>query len=360
MTVHQFVPVLLPGDAVGNCARGLHGWLRTLDPASRIFVEDFAHSDQEFATPLVEARLGSSDVLLFHYATFSPRALEVASLAPTVLWYHNITPEEYFRAWDLPLAVAQRRARWQLRALAREVIGAFVDSRFNGEELRALGVERVAVPGLLAAFDLVDRTVPTPKAALLEEYRLARGNPEDWLFVGRLVPNKAQERLIAAFAAYRRLTGEDATLTLIGRPFRPAYLEYLRDLVHRLGLARRVHLLTGGVSAEVLADHYRAARTYVSLSSHEGFGAPLLEAMAAGLPVVALARAAVAETVADAGLLIAEDDPATVAAAASLVARAPLRDELVARGRARVAEFTSDAVFARVRTGLLEVAGVRL
>jgi len=360
MTVHQFVTVLLSGDAVGNCTRGLHERLRQIDPASRIFVEDFARSDKELATPLTEARLGPSDVLLFHYAGFTPLALDVAARAPTILWYHNITPGEYFRQWDLPLAVAQRRARWQLRAVVREVIGGFADSHFNGEELRALGVQRVAVPGLLATFDLVDRTEPTPKGTLLDEYRLARGNPEDWLFVGRLVPNKAQEQLIAAFAAYRAMTGEDATLTLVGRPFRPAYLDYLRALVKRLGLARRVHLLTDGVSAAVLADHYRAARTYVSLSSHEGFGAPLLEAMAAGLPVVALARAAVTETVADAGLLIEKDDPATVAAAAALVSREPLRQELVARGRARLGAFTADEVFRRVREGLLDVAGVRV
>jgi len=360
VTVHQFVPVLLPGDAVGNCTRGLAERLRELDPASRIFVEDFAHSQQDYATPITEAVFGPSDILLFHYAGFTPLALEVVGRVPTVLWYHNITPPEYFREWDLPLAVAQRRARWQLAAVAGQIIGGFADSYFNGEELRALGVERVAVPGLFASFDLVDRYAPTPKAALLDRYRWSREDPSDWLFVGRLVPNKAQDRLIVAFRAYRDLTGDDATLTLIGRPFRPNYLEYLRALVHRLGLERRVHVLAGGVSPPVLADHYRAARTYVSLSVHEGFGAPLLEAMAADLPVVARARGAVPETVADAGLLIDEDDPLTVAAAASLVSREPLRQELIRRGRQRLAAFVDDEVFRRVRQGLLEVAGVTL
>ena len=64
-----------------------------------------------------------------------------------------------------------------------------------------------------------------------------------------------------------------------------------------------------------LAAHFEAADVYLSLSAHEGFGVPLVEAMAAGVPVVARGAGAVAETVGDAALVLAAADPSYVAAA---------------------------------------------
>ena len=60
-----------------------------------------------------------------------------------------------------------------------------------------------------------------------------------------------------------------------------------------------------------LAAHFAAADVYLSLSAHEGFGVPLVEAMVAGVPVVTRGAGAVAETVADAALVLAAADPPT-------------------------------------------------
>ena len=64
-----------------------------------------------------------------------------------------------------------------------------------------------------------------------------------------------------------------------------------------------------------LAAYFAAADVYLSLSAHEGFGVPLVEAMVAGVPVVTRGAGAVADTVADAALVLAAADPAYVAAA---------------------------------------------
>ena len=76
-----------------------------------------------------------------------------------------------------------------------------------------------------------------------------------------------------------------------------------------------------------LAAHFGAADVYLSLSAHEGFGVPLVEAMVAGVPVVTRGAGAVADTVADAALVLAAADPSYVAAAAPprLHRRAPAR-----------------------------------
>ena len=345
MTIHQFVPVLLKNDAVGNCARELGSRLRRIEPDSRIFVEDYAKSDKSIATPIGQAVLSAKDVLIYHYANYSPLAVELASQSRTFLYYHNITPPEFFAPWDGDTALAQSRARKQLGRLARLVAGALSVSEYNSDELRRLGVPKVFTVGLLADYDLLESQQPTPKLARLSLYQEHRGSPADWLFVGRLVPNKAQELLIASFRIFRELTGYDATLTLIGRPFAPSYLAALRGLVEELGVATRVHILSGGLPPRYLADHYRAASLFVSGSRHEGFGAPLVEAMRMGLPVVALSRTGVTETLGSAGILVEDDDPVSLAVSAMVASRN--RDLLIASGRARAAEFTNEKVWGR-------------
>jgi glycosyltransferase involved in cell wall biosynthesis len=82
------------------------------------------------------------------------------------------------------------------------------------------------------------------------------------------------------------------------------------------------------------------ADVYVSLSDHEGFGVPLLEAMAHDLPVVTYSTGAVAETVGSAAILLDEKRPVTVAAAAHRACTdGALRTALVAAGRRQVASF---------------------
>ena len=132
--------------------------------------------------------------------------------------------------------------------------------------------------------------------------------------MGRIVPSKGQHELVKALWAYRRLYDPAARLHLVGGSSSFAYLKALRGFVAELGLADAVRI-TGDVSDAALAAYFAAADAYLSLSVHEGFGVPLVEAMAAGVPVVARDVGAVAETVGDAALLLRGTDPSYVAAA---------------------------------------------
>ena len=134
------------------------------------------------------------------------------------------------------------------------------------------------------------------------------------LFVGRLSPNKCHERLVEALWVYRRLYDPDARLHLVGPTVTPEYAEAVFAFADELGLADAVRHAEGLTGAE-LAAWYGDADVFVCLSEHEGFCIPLLEAMRADTPIVALDAGAVGETLADAGLLLEEARPATVAAA---------------------------------------------
>jgi glycosyltransferase involved in cell wall biosynthesis len=170
------------------------------------------------------------------------------------------------------------------------------------------------------------------------------------LFVGRIAPQKRQDDLIRALAYYRRCVDPQARLLLVGGySDQPKYYESLRALAAALDVADAV-TFTGAVSLAALVAYYRTASCFLSLSQHEGFGVPLLEAMHFGLPVVADPAGAIAETVDGAGILLSGRDIAEAAeACAVLIEREDLRRQLAAAGRRRVAEFATDRVAARTR-----------
>jgi glycosyltransferase involved in cell wall biosynthesis len=106
----------------------------------------------------------------------------------------------------------------------------------------------------------------------------------------------------------------------------------------------------GDVSDAELARQYAAARVLLMLSYEEGFGLPVLEAMACGCPVVAADRAALPEVVGDAGLLVDPNRPDQAAEAMrTLITDSARREEFVRRGKRRTRKFGWDVAASRIR-----------
>jgi glycosyltransferase involved in cell wall biosynthesis len=129
-----------------------------------------------------------------------------------------------------------------------------------------------------------------------------------------------------------------ATLRVVGKPATDAYERALRRFVADLGLDDAV-VFTGYATDAEVAAAYTTADVLVVTSEHEGFGVPVVEAMAAGLPVVAYDQGAVPEVLGDAGVLVASRDPYTLAESISRVLADPTRrTKLAEAGRRRFAE----------------------
>lgn len=155
--------------------------------------------------------------------------------------------------------------------------------------------------------------------------------PPYLLFVGALQPRKNPVLMLEAFA---RLDG-DLRLLMVG-PAKSGTAE-VHASVDRLGLRDRVELL-GHVDRATLAALYRSAECFVFPSSYEGFGLPLLEAMASGTPVVAADTTSLPEVAGDAAVLVPLSDPQVLAD--GITTALAQRDRLVEAGRARAARFT--------------------
>ncbi|MHB8682634.1 MAG: glycosyltransferase family 4 protein, partial [Acidimicrobiales bacterium] len=275
---------------------------------------------------------------LYHLSSGSPAAdLLAARSEPLLVDYHNITPSHFFDRWLDWAKESADQGRRQLGELAGRAFFSLADSAYNAAELDKAGyASTTVVPPL---FDL-DVAV-TPDAATLARRRHERdGGGSDWLFVGRVAPSKAQHDIVKAFACYRRVHDPSARLHLVGTGLGEAYPAAVRRFAERLGIADAVRL-TGAVTEGELAAHYLTADVFVCLSEHEGFCIPVVEAMHAGLPVVAFGAAAVPDTVGGAGLVLDDKSPLVVAeAVARVLSDDALHTKLTDAGRARAQSFS--------------------
>lgn len=158
------------------------------------------------------------------------------------------------------------------------------------------------------------------------------GDGDYWLSVGTIQPRKNYLTLIEAF---RRLAPE-ARLVIAGAP---GWL--YDDVVQQAGGCGDGVRILGYVDDADLPALYRNAELFVFPSLYEGFGLPVLEAMASGVPVVCSDSSSLPEVVGDAALLVDPRDPSAMAAAIAEVTHTPsLRHALVRRGLSRASQFT--------------------
>ena len=349
VAVHQFIPTLNPHDATGTHTLKLRDALRQAGWRSEIFAEAI-HDDLSGAAYkhwMYPEHAEAGDVAIYQFTTSSAVAGYLAEHGlPLILDFHNFTGPEYFAGWEPGGVRRAARAAEELALLAPRAMLGLAKSPFSERELRRAGCRRTSVVPVLADYG---RVTSSPDLRVAQELdRLAERGGADILFVGRIVPSKAQHELVKALWAYRRLYDPRARLHLVGGTSSYEYNKALEAYIGDLGLAGAVRL-TGEVSDASLAAHFRAADVYLSLSSHEGFGVPLVEAMVAGVPVVTRGAGAVAETVADAALVLAAADPAYVAAALHRTCTDErLRATLADSGKSRAAELAGAGAAARI------------
>ncbi len=348
--VHHFVPVLHRGDAVGRHTMRLRDATRARGLDSEIYVDTVDPQTADEVLPVLSYpdAAEKGDVVVYQFATASAMAPWLARRPETlVVNYHNITPPELMAPWDNHLALGQLRAQGDLALLAPRAALAVADSAYNEAHLVEVGFAATAVIAPSAALDAPPGAAgtppPPPPAAASDAVGAAAGrvDPEPhaggrWLAVGRVSPNKALEATIAALAVARGHGDHGATLRIVGKPATASYDAALRRYVAELGLADAVHF-SGHASDASVSAAYADADVLVVTSEHEGFGVPVVEAMAAGLPVVAFDQGAIPEVLGDAGVLVADKDPYALAGSIdALLADFQRRRALSAAGRRRV------------------------
>jgi glycosyltransferase involved in cell wall biosynthesis len=334
--IHQVLSGAGPVDAVTAQAlayrRAFAAWemdggvhAAAIEPAARGQVE-----------PLARLSPAAGDLLLFHYSAYAPR-LEPLLAGPQrkLLVYHNVTPADWLWEQQPHVATLCALGRDHLPRWARAVDVAVAVSAYNAAELQAAGAADV-------------RVVPI----LFDAARLGRGDADGRvsasgariLSVGRLAPHKRPDLVLRAFALYRDACDPAARLDMVGEALSPRYESELRALA---GPGVTIH---GRVEQAQLDRLWRDADVFVTLSEHEGFCVPLLEAFAGDTPAIARPVGGMPEVGGDAVLWTDDRDLAVVAELIDLAARdRGLRAELIRRGRERLADYAPEPTLAKLR-----------
>lgn len=345
--IHQFLDALRYGDAVGNQALWIKGLLRKWGYDSEIYVnawdrevEGECHFYQEY-----RAHTPSETGIIYHHCIGSDVTTYVRGLSEKkMLIYHNITPAHFFTPYSPTIARLCEEGRQDLASLSPFFSLAVGVSHYNARELETAGFVRTGVLPL---------PVPSYNQGKIP-VREWREEPFHLLSVGRLAPNKKQDDLLRLFHIYYRLNPH-SQLTLVGAfDATDPYLQRLLALRKELELEGCVKL-AGRVSQEELAAWYRSAHVFLSMSEHEGFGVPLVEAMHFGLPVLTYKAAAVPETLGGAGILFCEKRFAEIAELIELIRTDhSLRHRLVEKQRERAQDFLPEKVVPRLHSLLEE------
>jgi glycosyltransferase involved in cell wall biosynthesis len=241
-------------------------------------------------------------------------------LCPSVTTFHDLQHKrhpEYFRWFDLPF---WRLLLWASAHRSQKIIAVSEATRSDLLHYYSIPKEKVSVihHGVDAGFFSLDRS-------RIEPYLLC---------VSTLHPHKNLERLIRAFARKKR----PERLVLAGvRGFHAAAIE---ALIGSLELKDRVEI-TGWLPREELLRLYARAQAFVYPSTFEGFGMPVLEALAAGIPVACSNIPPIQEVAGDAALFFDPlDEEAMAAAIDQILNDDALRSKLAKAGPERARPFT--------------------
>jgi glycosyltransferase involved in cell wall biosynthesis len=354
MIVNQWVPAAHRGDAIGDSARRVRDLLRRQGHDSDIFALTIDDELRDEIRPFADPASRQGDVTIFHFALPSPMTAAFASLSGArVLQYHNITPAAYFAPYDPQLFRLAALGRQELRTLKGRVDLALGDSEFNRQELDSMGF---APTGVMPIAVDTERLTQAPRRPALET--ILSDGLINFLFVGRIVPNKRIEDHIRLAEMYKRYVDAYYRFIFVGRyDGLPRYYSMVRALVAQYEMLPDRFIFTGAVPDDELAAYYRWADVYVSLSEHEGFCVPLVEAMAMDVPILAYDAAAVPETLGGAGVTFAPKDLELAAEwLGALVYDDPLRQQVIAGQRRRLAAFSRAALGPRLKSLLAAVA----
>jgi glycosyltransferase involved in cell wall biosynthesis len=317
--------------------------LRQNDVAVQMYAEHLDIDLNDIVHPIksVASNIGKADCVLYFFSGFDKNLPLVAGLAVDrkIAYFHGLTPPKLLQVFDPETSASCKRAFEQLGEL-RDFDVLVANSRATAQDL---------IHGLGDTSRRVEDVKIIPPCVISERPHAEASRPGGsgnarLLFVGQLKPHKRVEHVLQLFAAYRNICPE-AECWIVGGASNAAYRAYLNWVeFSQLALPRAAVSWLGEVSDEKLQTIYRSASIYVSMSEHEGFCLPILEAMAAGLPVLSYVQPAIQEVLGGCGITFVDKDFFRLATFLQTLLDAPHRlAEIISRQGKQAAALVSEA-----------------
>lgn len=332
MKIIQVINALDFGDGVSNDVINKRDLLLEMGYDTEIYSR-FAHEKVKHLTKdIEEISVSKNDIILHHFSGESLVLKEVLSCkCCKLLVYHNITPGKFF-GFNGPMDKGEE----QLKKYYKEYDGFIGDSKYNLQDLINWGIRgKMKVLPILLNFDEI------------EKYRIEKSSKREinFLFVGRVAPNKKHEDIIDIFNYFFEYISQNIKLNFVGNYV--AYMEYYEKLLEKIKSlpCKEKIFFEGKVEDNKLYEYYASADIFVCMSEHEGFCIPLLESMCFDIPTLAYDSSAVSETMGKGGILFYDKNPAMIAKVINAVLQnEEIYKKIICKQRERLFFFSKDNI----------------
>lgn len=341
--VHQILPRFEMGDAISYHSLYIRDTLDEANYTNSIYASSVEENSKHICSELEhfdEFIDNRDDVLIFHFSVYDESYKKLLeSKNKKILVYHNVTPPEMIEKYNKEVAEICRKGKALLPEL-KLVDLAVADSEFNRQDLLNCGFEEhrtrvLPIKPMLNRFDAFKDDKAMAK-------RLCDGRL-NMLYVGRVYPNKGIFDLVRIFACLNRYVNARTRMLVAGSCLKD-YLADVISLVREYGIEKEFFILDK-VTDQELGTLFRYSHMYISMSDHEGFCVPIVEAMSFDLPVLAYDAGAVADTMGGAGVLVKEKNPEDIAVLADMIlTESGIRDQILARQKKRIDFFTGKSI----------------
>lgn len=299
---------IFAGDAIGNFNLQIRLYFESLNIPCKLYATNFddsadlniTHYDNFFE------EYNENDILLSHFSIYEKRNKRLKDVhIPKAVYYHGITPPEYFTDYESQTADNCRKGLNQFHCY-RDFDFYLSNSAFMLEQL----ISEISGGDKQLELDMYSRSKVLPPFINANQWE-CKSNPDvklpdgeiSLLYVGRIAPHKCIHEL---YELVDKLVnnGTDASLRIVGSCAAPLYCEELEGLLQNRysDISHRIKHY-GHISQAQLKHLYMSSSLFVTMSEHEGFCVPLVEAMRFSLPILAKARGAIPETLGGSGMV---------------------------------------------------------
>jgi glycosyltransferase involved in cell wall biosynthesis len=273
--------------------------------------------------------------------------------ARTVVTFHSGTPKTFHHILGMPYRIHLRYFEWATRGMLKAryifTVSAYTSRELLDDYMADPGQIVVTYPGVTSYFR------PASPAERASARRTLGIDENTWvlLHVSNSAPRKNVEVILQAIPALRQHLKEPLLFLHVGETFSAAQ----QEIVKELGIGQNVRAIPT-IPHNALPPFYHAADLLIFPSWYEGFGIPLIEAMACGVPVVCSDYELFHEVMGDAALFFPSSDPIALAECVEKVLRSrDLHRQLVAQGIGRAADFSWEGHAAKVLARYRAIVG---
>jgi glycosyltransferase involved in cell wall biosynthesis len=300
MNVFQHVSEFSEGDGIGNDIIGLNHIFERIGFQGKILTQKTnTEKYQSIVLEPQKIKVYNSIHILHYGGEGYPLEFFEKSNGYKILKFHNITPSIYFKNYlnEDTLEQFERsymKSIFELQLLTDMVHEIWFDSMYNQKLINYLFYNKNK--------SLIQKIVPICGLNKFRSLEIAKDN-FSLISISRIVPHKKIEDILSCLY-YLKKIDHRYKLIFIGKesPIFSKYADYLYDFVEKLGLQNSVIWMKNANDEDKnLALH--KSGLYISMSEHEGFGIPILEAFFRGIPVIAYKQEAIKEIMDGTGIL---------------------------------------------------------